>query len=82
VIEPWCQYSIFRSICSIFSLIEPAPEYVIEITLARIEYVKSVAVLLVEFDEPKVICLLSFTREIEDCQNKALQDKPRIAAYP
>jgi hypothetical protein len=44
-------------------LIEPALEYVIEITLARIEYVKSVAVLLVDSDEPKVICLLLFTSE-------------------
>jgi hypothetical protein len=34
---------------------------VIEITLARIEYVKSVTVLLVNSDEPKVICLLFLT---------------------
>jgi hypothetical protein len=35
LIEPWCQYSIFRSIRLIFSWIEHAPKYVIEITLPR-----------------------------------------------
>jgi hypothetical protein len=39
--------------------IEPAPKYVIEITLARIEYVKSAAP-VVESDGLKVIALGSF----------------------
>jgi hypothetical protein len=69
LIEPWCQCSILRSIRSIASWIESAPKYVIEITLPRIEYVKSAA-LVVEFDESKVICLLSFTCGIlGNCQD-------------
>jgi hypothetical protein len=50
-------------------LIEPAPEYVIEITLARIEYVKSVAALAVNSDGPKLICLLFFTALVRTLPN-------------
>jgi hypothetical protein len=43
-------------------LIELVPKYVIEITLHRIEYLKSAA-LVVKSDKPRVICLLCFIRK-------------------
>jgi hypothetical protein len=82
VIEPWCQYSIFRSIRSILSWIEPGAEYLIEITLARIEYVKSFAVLLVNSDEPKVICLLFFTSQIGRLQTQRPHQAREVPNLP
>jgi hypothetical protein len=57
------------------------PGYVIEITLARIEYVKSVGA-PDDSEEPKVICLLFFTSESGDCRTAALQSSQEGATYP
>jgi hypothetical protein len=72
---------ILRIIRPMFSWIEPALEYVIEITLACIEYLKSAAVLLDDSDEPKVICLLFFTSDSRDCQITAFPIKPEVPIY-
>jgi hypothetical protein len=67
---------------SILSLIEPSPEYVIEIILARIEYVKSVAVLLAHSDEPRLICLLFFTSLVRRLLNRSVPIKSGGAEQP
>jgi hypothetical protein len=75
--EPWCPCSILRSIRPISSWIEPAPEYVIEITLPDIEYLEIRRAGRVQQTQVDFIAFLSCESEINWLMD-TLSSKERV----